>query len=216
MLHLGRVGSLLGFHSKRRRQMRPNVGTIIRCESRRLLSATASYDAGTHTLTLTSTGAESMAVTTNTQGQVLFNKAVVHNGAAPLLAADVHALVVNGGTGSNKIDMSKVTRAAFTTLTSVTINGNAGNDRIIGSEFDDAIHGGIGNDTINGGAGADDIFGEDGNDSVSGGQGDDDIFGGNGNDSLKGDDGNDDVEGEAGDAWLASLAEGIRSRTALR
>lgn len=84
-----------------------------------------------------------------------------------------------------------------------TINGDAGNDRIIvdyrygqkltvnGGEGNDYIFSGNQNDTLNGDAGNDRIYGNGGNDTIIGGDGNDLIVGGRGQDTLSGGGGND-------------------------
>lgn len=84
-----------------------------------------------------------------------------------------------------------------------TINGGAGNDRIIvdyrygqkltinGGEGNDYIFSGNQNDTLNGDAGNDRIYGNGGNDMINGGAGNDLIVGGRGQDTLIGGGGND-------------------------
>lgn len=88
------------------------------------------------------------------------------------------------------------------------IVGGNGNDVISGSDGNDQIYGGGGNDTIQGGAGDDNIRGNGGNDSINAGDGNDiakgdagndAIDGGNGNDKLAGDAGNDAIYGGNGD-----------------
>ena len=51
------------------------------------------------------------------------------------------------------------------------IFGNAGDDVLTGSPFDDQIHGGGGNDILDGAAGNDQVFGDSGNDLIDGGTG---------------------------------------------
>lgn len=88
--------------------------------------------------------------------------------------------------------------------------------RLLGSEFNDAINGGagfdylagnLGNDVIRANAGNDIVYGEWGRDSIEGGDGndmlwgnddDDTLVGGNGDDRLVGDRGNDRLTGGAG------------------
>lgn len=72
----------------------------------------------------------------------------------------------------------------------VTINAGAGNDNVIGSDF---------NDTINGGAGVDNLKGGAGNDTIKGGAGDDIITGGKDNDKLYGEAGKNTFIFNAGD-----------------
>ena len=64
--------------------------------------------------------------------------------------------------------------ADFHTRTSrVVVNAGAGDDQVIGTNFNDSINGGTGNDRINGGGGNDVIRGNAGQDRVSGGTGND-------------------------------------------
>jgi len=69
--------------------------------------------------------------------------------------------VINAGEGNDIVDL---TSTNFVLTTSVTINGEAGNDSLWGSN---------GNDTINGGTGDDSIFGGTGSDTLTGGTGSD-------------------------------------------
>jgi Ca2+-binding RTX toxin-like protein len=86
------------------------------------------------------------------------------------------------GAFDNTINLSGVTTASFTVLTSTDVDGGPGNDTITGSEIGDQLRGGLGNDTILGGPGIDLGFGGEGNDV---------LIGGGGNDQLHGEDGND-------------------------
>ena len=94
------------------------------------------------------------------------------------------------------------------------IDGNAGNDRILGRAGDDRLTGGLGNDRIFGGAGNDTIAGVQGNDWLNGGAGNDTIsgdanntgdrtsfdriFGAAGDDTLHGGDSRDRIFGGSG------------------
>jgi Ca2+-binding RTX toxin-like protein len=93
-------------------------------------------------------------------------------------ADSTDALVINGLGGRDIIDASALAAGAI----QLTIDGGAGNDRILG------------------GAGADRLIGGDGNDFVHGNRGDDVAFLGAGNDVFQWDpgDGSDIVEGQAG------------------
>lgn len=66
------------------------------------------------------------------------------------------------------------------------LNGDSGDDRLVGSLGNDTLNGGLGNDSLSGSAADDFVFGDAGNDTLDGGQGSDVIFGGDGNDSLIG------------------------------
>jgi Ca2+-binding RTX toxin-like protein len=86
-------------------------------------------------------------------------------------------------------------------FTSIAINGNGGNDRIMvgaGVTMGATINGGSGNDWLWGGGGADVVHGDHGNDHVYGGAGDDELHGDAGNDKMWGCDGNDTMFGEGG------------------
>ena len=87
-----------------------------------------------------------------------------------------------------------------------TLNGGAGNDAASGGAGNDTIFGGLGNDQLGGGAGNDFIDGGDGNDFVNGEAGNDSILGGNGGDTLKGADGADTLNGGAGNDNLNGMA----------
>jgi Ca2+-binding RTX toxin-like protein len=75
-------------------------------------------------------------------------------------------------------------------------------DRVGGTDGDDAFAMGIGNDTASGGAGNDTLGGGAGNDLLSGGAGRDMLSGGGGRDVLRGGGGRDLIEGNAGNDRL--------------
>lgn len=147
--------------------------------------------------------------------------------AIPSIQANaVTVLNIFAGDADNSINVSALTSAEFSALTSVVIEAGDGDDVITGSDdFGEMIDGNDGNDTINagggndtidagdgndsviGGAGTDLIDGDDGqdtiegsadNDTIDGGNGDDSILGGDGDDSIDGGNGADTVDGEAG------------------
>lgn len=78
------------------------------------------------------------------------------------------------------------------------IVGDAGNDQIRGSPFDDCILTMEGDDRTSAGGGNDKIYNLEGNDSIKGGSGDDTIFGGINNDRISGGSGIDTIEGGDG------------------
>ncbi|WP_299930330.1 calcium-binding protein [uncultured Pelagimonas sp.] len=89
-----------------------------------------------------------------------------------------------------------------------TIQGEDGNDSLIGGEHSDIIDGGADNDSIIGLDGADELIGGSGEDTLRGGAGDDtidggssgdEIRGGSGDDYIDGNSGGDDIRGESGD-----------------
>ena len=140
----------------------------IQLESRVLLSATASYDATTHSLHVSSTESESLIISSDANQHVTLNGVVVQNAGADVSSADVYSILVNGGTGNNAINLNGVTQSAFPMCQSITINGNNGDDTIHGSEYEDVINGGSGDDSVFGGDGDDSITGGTGKDTCSG------------------------------------------------
>jgi hypothetical protein len=79
-----------------------------------------------------------------------------------------------------------------------TIEGTAGNDRLVGTAGDDVICGEGGDDIVSGGGGNDVVFGDGGDDVLSGDAGDDTVYGGTGDDRLAGGDGFDVLSGGPG------------------
>jgi Ca2+-binding RTX toxin-like protein len=94
-------------------------------------------------------------------------------------------VIVNAAGGNDNINLS-----ALNTANSVTINGEDGDDIIVGSPIQDTINGGLGNDRITGGKnpglGPEPIHGDDGNDVMiwNNGEGNDLNDGGNGQDET--------------------------------
>lgn len=125
--------------------------------------------------------------------EVLSSGSVVFGNPDTILTADITSIIVNGGDGSNLIDLTGVTTADFAADLPITVNGGDGNDTILGSEFNDSLVGGNGADSIVGGLGDDSLEGNNGNDTISGGVDDDSILGGDGADVITGDVGNDTV-----------------------
>ena len=80
--------------------------------------------------------------------------------------------------------------------------GDDGNDKINGGDGDDLLSGADGDDRLNGGDGDDTLFGGEGDDRLIGGDGSDFLSGGEGEDWLTGGDGNDILNGGAGDDFL--------------
>lgn len=78
------------------------------------------------------------------------------------------------------------------------VQGQGGDDQLIGGAFMDSLDGGDGNDSIQGAGGNDDLSGGGDDDTVQGGEGDDVIHGGLGADQLEGGAGSDTLLGDAG------------------
>lgn len=106
-----------------------------------------------------------------------------------------------------------------------TIDGGAGDDRLIAGGGDDSLAGGEGNDTLlaeqgndllEGGDGNDKLDGGDDSDTLYGGLGDDWLLGGNGSDHLAGQAGTNFLDGGAGDDTLVAGSEPTPGAMALR
>ncbi len=126
------------------------------------------------------------------------NLEVLSNGslviATPTIAVNtLTSISVFGGDGPNRIDLTNVTTAAFAATLTVTVNGGDGSDTILGSEFADSLIGGNGADSVTGALADDTLEGGNGIDTLAGGVGNDSLFGGDGADSIHGDTGNDTV-----------------------
>ena len=160
---------------RRRRRGRIHARGSESLDPRLLLTVTTAFNAGV--LTVSSDASDVISIAANGSGEVTVNGDNDPASIGAIAAADVTAIQVTGGDGDNVIDLSAVTSADYTGLTSVSINGGAGGDTITGSGFADEIHGGNGDDSVQGGAGDDTILGEQGNDTLAGGAGTDSIFG---------------------------------------
>ena len=113
------------------------------------------------------------------------NITVTENGVAQTFSlGQISRVTIDAGNGNDRVDCT-------TLKVPVSIDGNDGDDTIIGSEKSDRIDGGPGDDSINGGKGHDKVRGEDDDDTVRGGKGNDTVEGNNGEDRLTGDE-NDD------------------------
>ena len=101
---------------------------------------------------------------------------------------------LTGGASNNTLDARLFTIVGGT----VTLDGGAGNDLLLGADSGSTLIGGLGNDTLTGGAGIDSLTGGAGNDLLSGGPGNDRLLGQDDNDTLTGAAGNDFLEGGNG------------------
>jgi Ca2+-binding RTX toxin-like protein len=115
----------------------------------------------------------------------------------PAACSAVTSITVEGGPGGNAINLNGVTDELFTGLTSVTVNGNGGDDVILGSEINDVLNGGDGTDRVVGfrnAAGTRDV--------MTGGEGNDTLVwnNGDGSDTMDGQNGSDTIEVNGGTA----------------
>ena len=65
----------------------------------------------------------------------------------------IRSITINGSTGADSINLTGLLASTYSKLTSIVLNGGAGNDTIVGSAFNETISGGMGNDVLNGGGG---------------------------------------------------------------
>lgn len=166
-----------------------------------LAAVTASVTTGVLTVSsdiVVAGAGDTIALTCTSGGNVQINATDPSSGA--VAGASLSSIVIFGGSGDDTIDVSKLRCIGST---SVSLNGGAGNDTIIGSKKGDSIDGGDGNDTITGGNGNDTINAGLGDDVASGGNGKDTLNGGDGNDTLNGQNGKDSLFGDAGDDILS-------------
>jgi Ca2+-binding RTX toxin-like protein len=115
---------------------------------------TVNSTAGNDTINLLSIGAGAVLITGATAPVAIFH------------ADATDQLTVNGGAGDDRIDASALQPGQI----SLTLNGGAGNDTIIGSQGNDLVNGGTGNDVALLGAGNDTFVWNpgDGSDTVDG------------------------------------------------
>jgi Ca2+-binding RTX toxin-like protein len=103
------------------------------------------------------------------------------------------------GDGNDIVDLSGLDIRSY-------VDGNLGNDHIIGGSNSDTLSGGAGKDLIEGLGGDDRLNGYGGNDILVGGDGNDRLYGGNQNDLLDGGNGVDRLYGEDGNDTLGGGA----------
>ncbi len=76
-------------------------------------------------------------------------------------AADVHSILVNAGAGPDRVLVGPHLQI------NAVLNGEDGNDLLVGGAGDDTVNGGGGNDQIVGGRGADALNGDAGDDMIN-------------------------------------------------
>ena len=112
-------------HGPRRRRERRATWRVARqvewLEDRTQLSVTTNFAAGV--LTISSDGADAMAVASNASNEVTINGNPFNPGSGNLLASAVTSLSVTGGSGNNDISVSGLTLTG-----ALTLNGGGGND----------------------------------------------------------------------------------------
>ncbi len=154
-------------HPGRRCGQLRRLGLVQTLEPRALLAVTFTFANGD--LTLTSNAADTITVQA-VSGQVsVVTEAGLVTGIGAVAAKDVDSLVINGSAGSEVIDLTGMTDVDFTSLSSILVNAGGGDDEVSGSlDMNNVINGDGGNDTLIGGFLGDTLDGGTGNDVVLG------------------------------------------------
>ena len=169
-------------------------------------------------LTITADSADdTIVVTTDSEGFILINGDFLLIDNLSVKGSSITGICVKGGSGNDRIDLSGVTDSDFPNLAEVDLDGEAGNDTVIGTGQSDTVMGGDDNDMLEGLDGFDSLEGGLGLDTLLGGDGDDTIVGGTETgpgegDSLDGGDGQDSMLGGLG---LDTLMGGLGLDTLL-
>jgi Ca2+-binding RTX toxin-like protein len=132
------------------------------------------------TLIVTGTGAgERLALRSGTPGWLIID--VGDNGTVDLSFRrnTFTKIVVNAGGGNDRLRLNE-SKGVFTNTEATTLNGQVGNDVLLGGSFHEVLRGGTGNDTVDGNPGHDDVVLGAGNDSFAWNAGD-------GADEIRGD-----------------------------
>jgi Ca2+-binding RTX toxin-like protein len=127
---------------------------------------------------------------------------------------EIATIAVDAGNGADSVRIDE-SNGVFGDTIPTTIDGENGNDTLVGGAGAGTLNGGNGDDTVAGGSGAEKLVGGNGNDSIDGNRGNDVAFMGNGNDTFIWDpgDGSDTVEGQNGEDTMrfngAAVAEHV-------
>ena len=122
-------------------------------------------------LTVNGDGDGNAIVVECTNGNVRVNDAAPSGGR--VRCSNVDSILVRGGDGADRVDLTDVDRQAFPILLEIGLFGEAGNDALIGSALADRIDGGAGIDELRGGGGADTLVPGGGGGALFGGRGKD-------------------------------------------
>jgi Ca2+-binding RTX toxin-like protein len=150
-------------------------------DERIVLSATASFSAGTGVLSVFGDNRDdTIVVSRDVAGRILVNGgSVAVRGGAPTVG-NTALIQVFGQGGNDQISLDETNGA----LPAANLFGGAGNDTLTGGSGNDRLFGEAGNDILLGKGGVDQLFGGAGNDTLTGGVGNDFVFGEAGNDRM--------------------------------
>jgi Ca2+-binding RTX toxin-like protein len=145
-------------------------------------------------------GADRIALRQSAADRQILEVDVGDNGSADfrVVRDRFGSIRVDGRRGDDRLRIDEA-NGAVTAGTPTELDGQRGDDTLIGGSAD-TLNGGDGNDDLIGGSGAETLIGGDGNDAADGNQGADVAFLGAGDDRFTWDpgDGSDVVEGQAG------------------
>jgi Ca2+-binding RTX toxin-like protein len=129
---------------------------------------------------------------------------------------EIAKIAVNAGNGGDSVRIDE-SNGVFGDTIPTTLDGENGNDRLVGGAGAGTLIGGNGNDTLAGGSGAEKLLGGNGNDSIDGNRGNDAAFMGNGNDTFVWDpgDGSDTIEGQNGEDTMVFNGAAVAERVDL-
>jgi Ca2+-binding RTX toxin-like protein len=165
-------------------------------ESRETPAVTASFVAGTGTLTIFGDSLNNtITVSRDAAGKILVNGGAVAVQGGTATVANTALIQAFGQAGNDVISLNEASGA----LPTANLFGGAGNDTLTGGSGGDMLFGQAGNDVLLGKGGADFLFGGDDNDALTGGDGDDQVFGESGNDRMIWNPGDDTDLNEGGD-----------------
>jgi Ca2+-binding RTX toxin-like protein len=124
-------------------------------------------------LTVTGTAGDDGITVRCEGGNVTVNQSDPGGGPAP--CPDLDRILVFAGEGDDHVGLGDVTRSAFGGLEDVSVDGQEGNDTLVGSGLGDSLEGGGGVDSLRGGDGKDVLEPGPGPGEVLGGQGKDTV-----------------------------------------
>jgi Ca2+-binding RTX toxin-like protein len=162
-------------------------------------SVSFTQSAGIKTVTVSSPGADTLALGSDPASDCVLDKTT-----DTVTCANVSAVSADANDGNDYVDGTGLTDIPITVYGGSgddTIKGGAGNDLLYTGDGNDSASGGTGDDYIDGNDGNDSADGGDGNDLINAGTGDDTVNGGAGDDSINGGDGNDVINGGDGNDW---------------
>jgi Ca2+-binding RTX toxin-like protein len=171
-------------------------------------SSNVDIDLTAGALTVTATSGADIAISASGGDVVITVDGQVDSTLGSVAASTVTSISVVGSADADTIDLTGVSSAVYSSLTTVAVNAGGGDDVITGSSLADMLAGEGGNDTVSGGDGDDLIRGGAGRDVLTGGAGNDRLMGQGGTgDRLTGGLGDDTLDGGSGTDTVEESAD---------